>query len=822
MTSVSKMAEGGPPDCETQKETITNLLKIPMKKDDIWYLIDSRWFKQFKKYIGFDNWDTLGAGEQSSFPGPIDNAPLFKEDRKALREHLIEEVDMVLVPEEAWKRLVSWYDTVEGQEPIARQVVEHGMFVKQCKVEVYLVEFKLCQNNDLENYVTQQFSKADTIEHIEKKMRTLFSIEDSKETRLWNKYMSNTYEHLNKKDHTVQDAGLYQGQVLVIEQKNEDGTWPRMKSTGTLGYSSLPSAVVTATTTTTATASASVGTATSSSSGAETRSQSLRSYGGSYGGGSYATGAYGGSEGNGAGEKSASVQPGLCGLANLGNTCFMNSALQCMSNVRPITKYFLDERHLAELNAENPLGMRGEIAIAYGHLIKQMWSGRHGYTVPRDFKVAVSRFAPQFSGYQQHDSQELLAFLLDGLHEDLNRIKKKPYIELRDHDGRPDEEVAREAWFNYRQRNDSIIVDTFHGLLKSTLVCPECSKISVTFDPFCYLSLPLLPVKKERQIEVFLMPAAPQGKPKQQQRNSGNWQLFGQPTVLSVPRATCTYDDLYNLVLEKMRRYVRRPQDDDEWCSNSEDEPNGEIEMNSEEEGDVADGNEIGRGRAAAKADRIVANGDADNNKQQKRMFEFRIINSNGSSEIGRFRDDGKPIKFPSEYCPQCKKHQQATKQFDLWQLPRVLVIHLKRFSYNRYWRDKIDTLVEFPISGLNMAKNVINPMHPPVVDYDLIGVTNHYGGMGGGHYTAYAKNKDDSHWYYFDDSSVSAANEESCVSKAAYVLFYARRDPSAPCERQPQLIQPPRAGCWVAPSASAGAPNGDNSTDDEEQMDVN
>lgn len=48
-------------------------------------------------------------------------------------------------------------------------------------------------------------------------------------------------------------------------------------------------------------------------------------------------------------------------------------------------------------------------------------------------------------------------------------------------------------------------------------------------------------------------------------------------------------------------------------------------------------------------------------------------------------------------YCPSCKKHQQATKKFDLWSLPQALIIHLKRFSYNRYWRDKLDTLVEFP-----------------------------------------------------------------------------------------------------------------------------
>ena len=52
---------------------------------------------------------------------------------------------------------------------------------------------------------------------------------------------------------------------------------------------------------------------------------------------------------------------------------------------------------------------------------------------------------------------------------------------------------------------------------------------------------------------------------------------------------------------------------------------------------------------------------------------------------------------FICRYCPRCEKHQQATKKFDLWSLPDTLIIHLKRFSYNRYFRDKIDTLVEFP-----------------------------------------------------------------------------------------------------------------------------
>lgn len=57
----------------------------------------------------------------------------------------------------------------------------------------------------------------------------------------------------------------------------------------------------------------------------------------------------------------------------------------------------------------------------------------------------IAKYAPRFNGFQQQDSQELLAFLLDGLHEDLNRVHEKPYVELKDSDGRPDWEVASEV-----------------------------------------------------------------------------------------------------------------------------------------------------------------------------------------------------------------------------------------------------------------------------------------------------------------------------------------------------------------------------------------
>ena len=84
-------------------------------------------------------------------------------ENNILKEHLIDELDYNLMPTKAWEMLVAWYGLVEGQQPIRRKVVEHGMYLKQCKVEVYLIEFKLCQNSDLETVVLRQFSKGDTI-----------------------------------------------------------------------------------------------------------------------------------------------------------------------------------------------------------------------------------------------------------------------------------------------------------------------------------------------------------------------------------------------------------------------------------------------------------------------------------------------------------------------------------------------------------------------------------------------------------------------------------------------------------------------------------
>ena len=345
---------------------------------------------------------------------------------------------------------------------------------------------------------------------------------------------------------------------------------------------------------------------------------------------------------------------GVVGLRNLGNTCFMNSALQCLSNTVNLTDYFLGFEWQTEINADNPLGSGGQLARAYGSLVDQLWSkdaNRSSALTPKSFKRSLERVNPMFAGYEQHDTGELLTFLLDGLHEDLNRVEKKPYVEEVECDGRSEDEVSREAWKGYLLRNKSIVVDIFQGQLRSTLRCLECGYARVKFDPFMYLTLPI-PKKGGRKTDIM--------------------------ACLDVFCAEETLDG------------------DEQW------------------------------------------------------------------------------------YCPKCKTHVDARKKLDLWKMPPVLIIILKRFEFDLYGnRSKLDAHVAFPVQDLDFRGYVQSKEREPPI-FDLFAFANHMGGFGGGHYTAVANNRVDEEWYLFNDSDVSVMEvgtqrERNAAANSAYVLFYNR-----------------------------------------------
>ncbi|KAF5095686.1 hypothetical protein D0Z00_003040 [Geotrichum galactomycetum] len=741
------------------------------------------------------------------------------------------------------------------------------------------------------------------------------------------------------------------------------------------------------------------------------------------------------------------------------------------------------------------------VAKTFGALLDTLLSNS-GDTAfaPRSFKSTIGRFNASFSGYQQQDSQEFLAFLLDGLHEDLNRIHKKPATEkpeLKDDSSGNTQaiiDLANESWRVHKLRNESVILDLFGGLYKSTLVCPECNMTSITFDPFMDLTLPL-PSGQIWSKDIYVFPRV--GRPvilsvelsqsatgqqlKQYicdklnldidaihfaeifngmfYKNLGKidsvteistsdneivacYELdfkiedFDSDTDLIIPvyfemesseshfkaisipfyiylntteaedpsiiqqkvlskaaqfnntseaalknidlsylPFTLSYHTVHNsdvpatewrifrrslkplvtpivevaeeqsssnvsMVTPESNSSLSEPdtaleavkvtQDDTEISNDVEfpediklpeeiklsDDISDELEtepqdlqkdsantlydpLNNQFEDAIPDLDEL----PDTFPPNIVASGNDDINddidnddllegtkspkgselpddssrpispavsdlSDEDKGFEnlgtmFDDDDGNTSSraslmgpppvysnynqqrtgalleshdvlictwnpqayveifgqeyvnatietvsdpelekhraERQRKKEQGIPLsdcldQFSKTevlgeddlwHCSRCKDFRRASKTIELWKIPDIFTIHLKRFSSYHGMGDKLDDLVNFPIEGLDMTDRIQKTKYGGKVEetieeggqiYDLFGVDNHYGGLGGGHYTAFAKNFVDNEWYYFDDSRVRKADPEDSITSAAYLLFYRRR----------------------------------------------
>lgn len=197
---------------------------------------------------------------------------------------------------------------------------------------------------------------------------------------------------------------------------------------------------------------------------------------------------------------------GLIGLSNLGNTCYMNSALQSVLHT-PLLKQHIDSIDpTKEANLNNPLGTKGELLSSFCSLFKKFWrcsSYRHS---PSEFKHTVNKHLTFFEGYGQHDAQEFLSHMLDTLHEDTNRILKKPYIPNREESVENDNlETARTFWVEFLKRNYSWFTFNYYGQLKSIVKC-KCGQGSVTFEPFQVISLPI-PTLNTQTFQFFFLGA---------------------------------------------------------------------------------------------------------------------------------------------------------------------------------------------------------------------------------------------------------------------------------------------------------------------------
>jgi ubiquitin C-terminal hydrolase len=196
--------------------------------------------------------------------------------------------------------------------------------------------------------------------------------------------------------------------------------------------------------------------------------------------------------------------PGTTGLNNLGNTCFMNSGLQCIAHTNLLRDYLLKGYWKKELNLTSKHGMKGKMVKAFVKVLENLWSKNDGPYRPSEFKSVISKHTPSFEGYHQHDCQEFIASLLDGLHEDINRVPIKKFEEYPDMNEMEDEEAAKTSWDLHIRRENSFIVDLFYGQYRSINICQECKTVRKNFEPFVYLTLPI-PENQEIEIPIQVL-----------------------------------------------------------------------------------------------------------------------------------------------------------------------------------------------------------------------------------------------------------------------------------------------------------------------------
>lgn len=129
--------------------------------------------------------------------------------------------------------------------------------------------------------------------------------------------------------------------------------------------------------------------------------------------------------------------PGVIGLRNHGNTCFINAILQCLNHTDLLAEYFVTDQYQSDLNRRSRLnirkfgGTKGEITEQLAELLKALWSSQYEPEMTFKLKSVIDKYGTQYRGAAQHDAQEFLLWLLDKVHEDLNTATKKKYKKIK-------------------------------------------------------------------------------------------------------------------------------------------------------------------------------------------------------------------------------------------------------------------------------------------------------------------------------------------------------------------------------------------------------
>ncbi|XP_060595230.1 ubiquitin carboxyl-terminal hydrolase 31-like isoform X2 [Ruditapes philippinarum] len=592
--------------------------------------------------------------------------------------------------------------------------------------------------------------------------------------------------------------------------------------------------------------------------------------------------------------------PGILGIQNHGNTCFMNTILQCLSSTDLFSEYFIQKKYKELFNGKGFTkrlvgASKCEVCEEVGRLLETLWSGSYTPEISSHFKNVVSKFNVQYKGSSQHDAQEFLLWLLDRLNDELHHSSKKKAKETLSKTKKEKNEVtvltSPEVVLNACSGFD--IYNKFQALYQSSLTCLDCKKQSNTYESYLCLSLPV-PQKSTRPVYITVVYLDDSPKqlrialemnimdsirelrdklahelyvtPKRlvlcQLNEKGFGNTFGDDQPLSdIHESETIYvfetfpfsevnktpgSDLIQILIVHIEKFSATKSF--RFCCPEVIKINRDIEFLQLQRC-------ILKSMRFAVSERVLD----QSNTYKGAKFDIRVVDSGPKDSyladdvdmplytepidraLSIYNDDYGPthIKFVIEWdpemkkrlvdddedyveehpsvhkarlnqqqpsyvsleeclklftkeeklgdgdawqCPNCEKTQEgATKKLGLWSAPDILVMHLKRFRHSGLRRNKLNILVNFPVSDLEMGHHLLikdDTSQGKITSdlYDLYAVSNHYGNMSGGHYTAFCKNPVDMKWYEYDDTHVKPLQQRDIVSRAAYLLFYQRR----------------------------------------------
>lgn len=482
---------------------------------------------------------------------------------------------------------------------------------------------------------------------------------------------------------------------------------------------------------------------------------------------------------------------GLVGLKNIANTCYMNSALQALSNSPPLTGYFLECGSVVQRNVS-----RSKIGLAksYHRLIKDMWlNKRRGYIVPDEIIRGISTIHPMFRGYQQHDTQEFLRCFMDQLHEELKEVTPPPpeYTNLpadedtneespcpspssqseaeyetcdsgvSEQSSLSDEVTSNAQRIRKISRSPSPTSNQRHNMTTSSASIPTIGSSIMSNRTGSNNSLTSQSGNNQQTKE-----STTNNQPPKVIHRSIISDVFDGKLLSSVQCLTCdrvstreeTFQDLSLPIPGRDHLAV---------LHQSQGPPPLNINLNSTMNG------------TSSCTDVVY---QVPDNwiwwlwSWFRSFFWGPAVNLHDCMGAFFSADELKGDNMYS--CEKCNKLRNGIKFSRVLALPEMLCVHLKRFRHDLSYSSKISSPVIFPMTGLDMRQYLHKDCKSKVSTYDLSAVICHHGTVGSGHYICYAKHAPTDKWFEYDDQTVTQVSAETVQNCEAYVLFYQKSNP--------------------------------------------